>query len=768
MKITHIYIENFGKLHQLHYTFTEDITQILQENGFGKTTFASFIKAIFYGLPTVRQNAKESNDRQQYAPFNGGKFGGNIDFIYKEKQFRIERFFDRKSDKKDSLKVYCNGKELANMPNDLGKKFFDLDKESFEKTTFVTAEFLESSTTTAMQEKLGQFVDSTTRECNYATALESLERAKKELKHQKGKGGKIYDLECQQKTCHMALNELNQITTALEKEYVAFNALKVELEQQTENIEKNVNISYALKRYTEYKEKIEALQKQIAIKKTEYPHGLPTSAEFESLKQLSTRYLQLKNTTIPATYTKDKEEEQQKLQQQFASATPTDDDLQKVRKWITKQEELKAEIVAHQKTIALQNNQPVPQPTSSTKNSTRSFGILKLFAFILGIVGIVSAKFVAKPLQYFLLFGGVLLFLVGVVWTTMGGKKQSSTPTVQPNSTLPVTSTNLQDTNATLLQEELTKYTTLLVNFFQQYGYTDNAFLENLTDLKYKLIVYRNLQQEQTQKDRHTMQIDEESIAIKAQIHTILQQYALSMQANWKEQIEQLEQVAQSIAELQRQLQQEEQEAQNYFTQHNLAELQSQEDSLQTMHCTDSLEQKRQEFAHLANRIADMEQRLYMRTSYENELEKVTKALQVCKEEYTLLEQTIEALQQAEENLKNRYLRPLQNKLESYGLQEYLGVALQLDSNYNLHFESYGERHSSKHLSNGQRTLALFVLRLAFMEQLSTSIQPPLILDDPFLHLDKQNMEVCKQILNTIAKDRQILYFCCHSSRKII
>ena len=45
MKLLNCYIQNFGKLQDFSYKFQDGINTIKQDNGFGKTTFASFIKA---------------------------------------------------------------------------------------------------------------------------------------------------------------------------------------------------------------------------------------------------------------------------------------------------------------------------------------------------------------------------------------------------------------------------------------------------------------------------------------------------------------------------------------------------------------------------------------------------------------------------------------------------------------------------------------------------------------------------------------------------
>ena len=53
MQLISCYVENFGRLAQFEYQFHEGVNTIVEENGWGKTTFAAFIKAMFYGIPST-------------------------------------------------------------------------------------------------------------------------------------------------------------------------------------------------------------------------------------------------------------------------------------------------------------------------------------------------------------------------------------------------------------------------------------------------------------------------------------------------------------------------------------------------------------------------------------------------------------------------------------------------------------------------------------------------------------------------------------------
>lgn len=114
MKLISCHIENFGKISGRDLSFGGGLTAFCEENGYGKTTLAAFLKAMFYGMEPSRRNGR-FNDRTHYYPFDGGRFGGNVVFLCKGKEYRIERFFDETSDTRDELTVYRDGR-----PCDLG------------------------------------------------------------------------------------------------------------------------------------------------------------------------------------------------------------------------------------------------------------------------------------------------------------------------------------------------------------------------------------------------------------------------------------------------------------------------------------------------------------------------------------------------------------------------------------------------------------------------------------------------------------------------
>ena len=59
MKVIRLYIENFGGLSRYSLEFSEGLTVIQEDNGFGKTTLAEFIRTMLYGFPRKAKPCSE-------------------------------------------------------------------------------------------------------------------------------------------------------------------------------------------------------------------------------------------------------------------------------------------------------------------------------------------------------------------------------------------------------------------------------------------------------------------------------------------------------------------------------------------------------------------------------------------------------------------------------------------------------------------------------------------------------------------------------------
>ncbi len=137
MKLISCHIDAFGKLKNVDVSFNENITSICEKNGYGKTTLASFIKAMFYGLGANARKNSKLTDRTKYQPFEGGKFGGELVFVSEKGVFKIRRVFNRTATL-DEFYLFNAENNLRSeaYSSSIGRELFGVGKETFDATIF--------------------------------------------------------------------------------------------------------------------------------------------------------------------------------------------------------------------------------------------------------------------------------------------------------------------------------------------------------------------------------------------------------------------------------------------------------------------------------------------------------------------------------------------------------------------------------------------------------------------------------------------------------
>ncbi len=187
MKLLNCYISSFGKLQNFSYDFSSGLNTIIQDNGWGKSTLATFIKAMFYGLNSTKRSVAE-NERLKYRPWNSTqRFGGYIEFLWGENQYKIERFFGLK-ESEDTVRLFDvkTGKEFLNTEN-LGKRIFEIDEEGFLSTTYFSQKDFEIKSNSSLTAKFNAVCEVQDTEA-FDKALLKLEEKAKTYKYRGDKG----------------------------------------------------------------------------------------------------------------------------------------------------------------------------------------------------------------------------------------------------------------------------------------------------------------------------------------------------------------------------------------------------------------------------------------------------------------------------------------------------------------------------------------------------------------------------------------------------
>jgi len=272
MKLTKCYVSSFGKLKDFTYDFNDNLNTIKEDNGWGKTTFATFIKAMFFGLNDSKRNVAD-NERTKYKPWNSAtRFGGYLQFIHQGKEYKIERFFGNK-EAEDTVVLYdiSTGKTF-NVKEDLGKKLFGVDEEGFLSTTYFSQKDFQVKSNTSLTAKYNQICEIQDSSA-FDDAVKKLDEKAKTYKYRGGKGlipdtkVEVYKIE----------QSIEQAKTAID----TANKLKEEAENlsiETQNIDKKI-------KEIDQKLTLAGRAETIKIKKERYDKLLKTREDIYAQKQ---------------------------------------------------------------------------------------------------------------------------------------------------------------------------------------------------------------------------------------------------------------------------------------------------------------------------------------------------------------------------------------------------------------------------------------------------------------------------------------------------
>lgn len=468
MKLLKCHIVGFGNWKNKTIDFQDGLTSVCEKNGFGKSSLASFIRAMFFGLERV---TKANNERKRALPFDGSPCGGSLDFEWQGNQYSIERSFIGKTPKDDTLICYKNGietKELGEIP---GNVVFGLDLDSFNRTIFISPTDLEISSSETLNAKMSHFVEGSSDGCDFSSVKESLEELKKKYKPQKNaetKGllaietSKINDLEMQE-------TNLSNMKAAMPAKYEKLQELDKNISINQEKNKKAVSHNALIKSWENYdreKEKFDEKEKEIQQLKDKYPLGMISLAEETSMKGLLEQYKLDGNSYANLKLSIAEKDEYDNLKLRFEEDVPTSSFLNELQKLVlaysnekskeplklsleesslirlfdgrkVNLESLEKRMVTYRSLKKEYDKEPdqISVPIEQKKISLKTPLILGLSLFILfSIVAILLGVFI-HPGCYSLFALSVVSLLIPVVYYFNEKKKRAAMPTSenQPN-----------------------------------------------------------------------------------------------------------------------------------------------------------------------------------------------------------------------------------------------------------------------------------------------------------------------------------------------
>ena len=297
MKLISIHVDDFGILHNYDYNFDDGLNVVLHDNGWGKTTMAAFLKAMLYGYDNKRSKDITENERKRYLPWQGGKYGGSLDFEAEGIRYRIYRTFGD-TPRYDKVKIVnLDTKTTAKIdPEKIGETLFKLDASAFQRSVFINQNGLSiDGAASSIHTRLNNIVSQANDVAAYDGAIARLTQQTK-IYEKAGAKGQIGDITRQITNLEHQRDRLEADISAQDEARVRISQIDVLLNDINEKLadqkKKLDEISGEVKKREASKKLLEDisaqiadLQKKIDDIKEKLGGSIPTANETDAVKR---------------------------------------------------------------------------------------------------------------------------------------------------------------------------------------------------------------------------------------------------------------------------------------------------------------------------------------------------------------------------------------------------------------------------------------------------------------------------------------------------
>ncbi len=763
MKLLKCHVENFGTLSDFSFSFDEKLTVINQKNGFGKTTLAAFLKAMFYGLPQTAKKDIEKDERKRVLPWQGGNFGGTLDFSHNGKIYRIERFFGAKP-KDDEFVLYDlqSGSKSTDFTENIGLELFEIDAESFERSIYMPQRNVEVESTNSISAKLGNLVENSDDINNYDSAMDALKKRRLYYTVSNGARGIIaettreiseLDLKIEEsKTAADALDEINHNLKEL-------NSRVADLDGQLKSIRQNMTDAAALEVAQSNKKRkeelLEAINKNTAVLaqiSAKYPNGFMSGQELEEVKQ---QLGNLNNVKAKIKFIEQNTADKQELETLngfFKGDIPSEVEVLEQKEKLKQLELYRAKV-----------NTVVAQPKGVEQK-----GHGKVLPLVLGIgaalllaVGI-GLLFVNEIIGISSISVGIVMALIAVIVYFKG--------LISSISNQGVAGTSVEDYDQAV---RICKANEEQISLFVSRFVVTDDFACALDEISLKLRDYKRLEQSVLKQDEElkACRLKEENaksviLQIFSKYCTVVNSFDEELQAvvDAKREFERIANILEEDKQKCAQIPEVNEEQLKKATGVNVGELQQKEAELQNKQ-----DELREEISKLSVRASQLSIKADMLSDFDAQRDSKQEQRAEYKQSLEVIDKTMELLAQAHTNLSQRYTEPI-----TQGFKKYSSVIegsdvgeFMIDTELNLNVERYGKAKKKQQFSAGYKDMLDIAMRLALIDALYGDDKPMLILDDPFVNLDDERLGNALEMLKKLSENQQIVYLTCHSSRVI-
>ena len=726
MKLIRCHIENFGKLSDFTYEFSEGCNIICEENGWGKSTLAAFLRVMLFGFRNEGKRDPIENERKRYTPWQKGVYGGELQFESDGRQYSVRRTFGNKA-AEDEFRLTDLGTHL---PSDdftakLGEELFQIDAGSFERTTFISQNDCETFVTDSINAKIGNLAENTDDINNFETADKRLNDLLNAMSPSRKTGSIRRDKD-----------RITELKTQIRNGQEIQNTMKSIAAREKTVVEEREKLAEELAELQAKQQKLGAY-KDLQAKREKYMDLRTKLAEREQLlKEARSNF----NGVIPA-------------EEDLLNCLKLCRDAESIRRAMELSAQMgdvpepgvryeEQEVEYREKRARLRTLETVQQQEQRRILRERETGRKRRTVFsVAGIVLLAAAAVCLLMKQP--VFGGILLVLglaaLGAAWFVSTGIPGEDA----------MENGEIEDLRAELVRLEEEQ---------QQAAERQKAQKEEQNRLRL----------EQTEKYN----------SLEQQIHGFFNRIGILMEEHPGEQLTELLDHRKDYRNALLEYQKSEQELKAFEKSVDVPRLLA----LKAPEGEESLEGLAEEMKAVS---AQMEELFRTIRSYQDQLsslqeswdnvESMQEELETLEEEtgerlkqYELLGTAKKLLEEARSSFTARYTEPVMA-----GFRKYYTILTgaecenyQMDANTKLQVIEGNMPREIGYMSLGNRDLIGICMRMALVEAMYDVRKPFLILDDPFVNLDENRTKGAKRFLAEIAKEYQVVYFTCHGSRE--
>ena len=794
MKLISCHIENFGKLSGQKFDFSDGLNILHEANAWGKSTLAAFLRVMFYGFDSKKESGAFEKERVIYRPWQGGTFGGEVEFEYQGKRYRMTRTFG-KTEKTDSFHLYdlSTNLESHDFSSEVGNEIFGLDSASFKRTAFIAQNDCECGSTDAINAKLGNLVENTNDINNFETAQKRIHDRLNKLSMDRATGS----MKKRKNAITLLSDELLGFAAAeeaakeLEQKLKEKQEMKKELSDIRGQYAQALQVASEESRRESLKENYDSLckeveEKQALLKQYEalFPNRVPSEEEFKRKNQ-EVQMLGMLKTTLYNIGLSDTEQAQyQRLHDMFKGGVPSeqkiaamDENLDRLARCKDERSQLESKMSYYEALAMKQEELP------ALANPKKGMKLIGLVGVILAILGAVAGWFLSPGEKLKLMVVGgcgvvlavsLLLLLLRVILVRRAKKALALAKEKQEierkKLNEPVEEIHGQLAEVANRMQELRTQVRSFLETYHIFCDVDEA-KSKLYDLRTQIYEYNRLQ----------MRFEKSSEAQKNcdSTRTSLMGFGQEVGIDFGEDI------AASLSELQTKaaeyrlaksaLETAQEKKKSFEAENPVDKLNAVEkcpyslDQLNTMirDVDDKIEAVRESIEQYTHQMEDLQEQLDLRDEKAGQLALYEEEQALEMESYEILSLTQSFLQNAKDEFAARYLGPIEQGFGKYYelLTKDTGKGWMVNANIDVKLKEQGELRETKWLSAGYQDLLGVCMRLALVDAMYPEEKPFLILDDPYVNLDEEKVACGNELLQTLSEEYQVIYFTCHDSR---